>query len=318
MAAISGPYISQEAAANLTLPPRDGLEGILYNRGLSCNAEPLTITEEGFPKIPLIALIQRGGCTFASKILLAQKHGAVAVIVYDRDPDHGTSFERKVKMVIPRDSGIEIPAFYVNSHTGRTLHRLLEDSTKAIPKVVNGTKFSQGIRVYMYPTSPEGRSSMELAMIIVITLLVLGFCTSLGIHWCLWRRRMVREISLDPEMAMTEELPMGKELLDPSKISLLLTRTIVTAPPASHFLGSTHQDSSSSANTEENVCVICLEGMIGGDTVRGLPCKHEYHAQCIDPWLTCKSGECPLCKENCVEALKKLEAKKRSIWRKLI
>ncbi|CEP13640.1 hypothetical protein [Parasitella parasitica] len=48
-----------------------------------------------------------------------------------------------------------------------------------------------------------------------------------------------------------------------------------------------------------NMCVVCLEAFKIGDQVRELPCHHEYHCGCIDPWLTSKSGECPLCKFDC-------------------
>lgn len=48
-----------------------------------------------------------------------------------------------------------------------------------------------------------------------------------------------------------------------------------------------------------NMCVICLEPFKMDDQVRELPCYHEYHTACIDPWLTCKSCECPLCKFDC-------------------
>ncbi|CAB5367869.1 unnamed protein product [Rhizophagus irregularis] len=34
-------------------------------------------------------------------------------------------------------------------------------------------------------------------------------------------------------------------------------------------------------------------------TVILLPCKHWYHVECIDPWLTTKSSSCPLCKTDC-------------------
>lgn len=48
-----------------------------------------------------------------------------------------------------------------------------------------------------------------------------------------------------------------------------------------------------------NMCVICLEAFKMGDEIRELPCYHEYHITCIDPWLTSKSCECPLCKFDC-------------------
>lgn len=73
-----------------------------------------------------------------------------------------------------------------------------------------------------------------------------------------------------------------------------------------------------------HMCVVCLEAFKIGDQVRKLPCNHEYHCLCIgnlqfntcilfvlnksftlllldflDPWLTSKSSECPLCKFDC-------------------
>ena len=48
----------------------------------------------------------------------------------------------------------------------------------------------------------------------------------------------------------------------------------------------------------EEACTICLEEFARGDYVKVLPCGHEYHRDCIDPWLLEKSSLCPLCKQN--------------------
>ncbi|KAI3866569.1 hypothetical protein MKW92_052010 [Papaver armeniacum] len=42
-------------------------------------------------------------------------------------------------------------------------------------------------------------------------------------------------------------------------------------------------------------CSVCLDQVIVGESVRRLPCLHQFHANCIDPWLR-KQGTCPLCK----------------------
>ena len=49
---------------------------------------------------------------------------------------------------------------------------------------------------------------------------------------------------------------------------------------------------------EPNPCTICLEDFKPGDKLKVLPCGHEYHKDCIEPWLLEKSSLCPLCKQN--------------------
>jgi len=38
-----------------------------------------------------------------------------------------------------------------------------------------------------------------------------------------------------------------------------------------------------------HVCVICLDEFTSGQMIRALPCCHEYHAKCIDRWLTVRT-----------------------------
>ncbi|RZC76544.1 hypothetical protein C5167_000643 [Papaver somniferum] len=49
-------------------------------------------------------------------------------------------------------------------------------------------------------------------------------------------------------------------------------------------------------STEDGLtCSVCLEQVDVGEIVRRLPCLHQFHANCVDPWLR-KQGTCPLCK----------------------
>ena len=45
--------------------------------------------------------------------------------------------------------------------------------------------------------------------------------------------------------------------------------------------------------SEERTCSICLEPLAIGQYARSLPCKHTFHAHCIDEWLTTSSRACP-------------------------
>lgn len=56
-------------------------------------------------------------------------------------------------------------------------------------------------------------------------------------------------------------------------------------------------------DTDNDLCVICLDRFIPGDRIRVLPCNHSFHVGCIDRWLSgshsffdCYTAGCPTCK----------------------
>ncbi|KAK3825657.1 MAG: hypothetical protein J3Q66DRAFT_328263 [Benniella sp.] len=49
-----------------------------------------------------------------------------------------------------------------------------------------------------------------------------------------------------------------------------------------------------------DTCAVCLDEFSDGEELRTLPCHHEFHVECIDPWLIRKSSTCPLCKYDCL------------------
>ncbi|KAH6894084.1 hypothetical protein B0T10DRAFT_237347 [Thelonectria olida] len=51
-------------------------------------------------------------------------------------------------------------------------------------------------------------------------------------------------------------------------------------------------------------CVVCLEEYVDGESqVMALPCGHEFHVECITPWLTTRRRTCPICKGDVVRSL---------------
>lgn len=51
----------------------------------------------------------------------------------------------------------------------------------------------------------------------------------------------------------------------------------------------------------EDCCCICIDEYGGGDKIARLPCGHDFHSDCIAPWLQ-QQCTCPLCKRDLVEA----------------
>ncbi|KAH9662697.1 Receptor region transmembrane domain- and RING domain-containing protein 1 [Citrus sinensis] len=45
-------------------------------------------------------------------------------------------------------------------------------------------------------------------------------------------------------------------------------------------------------------CAICLEDYQDGEKLKVLSCKHEFHASCVDSWLTKWGTFCPVCKHD--------------------
>lgn len=69
-----------------------------------------------------------------------------------------------------------------------------------------------------------------------------------------------------------------------------------SAPPRASVIGDAPSVSSGSAETHR--CSICLEDFREGDQVTSLPCFHQYHSPCVQPWLRQQGSNstCPECK----------------------
>ncbi|XP_036954310.1 RING finger protein 215 [Acanthopagrus latus] len=57
-----------------------------------------------------------------------------------------------------------------------------------------------------------------------------------------------------------------------------------------------------SQQVETDNCAVCLEPFNNNQCLRVLPCHHEYHRDCVDPWLLLQHT-CPLCKRSILSSV---------------
>ncbi|OAQ34306.1 hypothetical protein K457DRAFT_68074 [Linnemannia elongata AG-77] len=47
-------------------------------------------------------------------------------------------------------------------------------------------------------------------------------------------------------------------------------------------------------------CLVCMSDYEEGEDMRALGCKHGFHQECIDKWLTTGANKCPVCRAAAV------------------
>ncbi|XP_072231499.1 E3 ubiquitin-protein ligase RNF43 isoform X2 [Leuresthes tenuis] len=63
---------------------------------------------------------------------------------------------------------------------------------------------------------------------------------------------------------------------------------------------------SASSSNSSPVCAICLEEFQDGQHLRIISCAHEFHKDCVDPWLL-QHRTCPLCMHNIMGSERQLQ-----------
>ena len=117
--------------------------------------------------------------------------------------------------------------------------------------------------------------------------------------------------------------PPAKKKCDPAELAAMRTRTCSAAdeagtlaslpvPVLRRWMGDYALDPAGCIEKSEMVarieshclpcaeCYVCLEAYQAGDRVRRLPCKHEFHAGCVDRWLLDVHRTCPTCRQDVV------------------
>ncbi|CAL1374554.1 unnamed protein product [Linum trigynum] len=104
-----------------------------------------------------------------------------------------------------------------------------------------------------------------------------------------------------PTTSMSEEeinaLPVHNYKISGPQISVPLVQQASSSIPTEpkQQQETSNRFGSLKASEDELTCSVCLEQVDVGEVIRTLPCLHQFHAICIDPWLR-QQGTCPVCK----------------------
>ncbi|KAK8515731.1 hypothetical protein V6N13_139298 [Hibiscus sabdariffa] len=104
--------------------------------------------------------------------------------------------------------------------------------------------------------------------------------------------------STSTSLSMSEEdinaLPVHKYKVHGSdSTGLWVPQASSSLVPVEQKQDSRKADGNMKASEDELTCSICLDQVNEGEVVRSLPCLHQFHTICIDPWLW-QQGTCPI------------------------
>eukprot|EP00949_MAST-11_sp_MAST-11-sp1_P001697 g1697.t1 len=223
-------------------------------------------------------LVKRGNCSFAEKAFHAQRLGAAAIIVYNDEEGGDYLIVMQESSQEKSELDIDIPAVFIGNTGGQYLilaqNLMLQDTG--------------GPAVITLDKSHWWASD------------ILWFlCASFTVVWCF--------VGLCFVWAWCRKWWRGNERK--RAVKRIKHRRFKAQPAKQHS-----SEDDAGAGEEENVeeraridpdsefqqdsCVICLCEFEDGDMLCVLPCKHEYHRECIEPWLLKKSNLCPICKTS--------------------
>uniref|UniRef100_A0A2M4BJT6 Putative goliath e3 ubiquitin ligase n=1 Tax=Anopheles marajoara TaxID=58244 RepID=A0A2M4BJT6_9DIPT len=206
--------------------------------------------------LPWIALVRRGGCNFEDKVKHAYEHGAAAVIIYN---DKNDAKLDKMKIT---DKERNITAVFTTKSMGLDLIDLLE--IKGYEVMMN---ISEGSRQFR-PLGNINRTSVLFVSISFIVLMIISLVWLVFYYVQRFRYLQTKD-------------KQSKRLCTAAK------RIIAKIP--------TKSIKSDDKEIDNDCCAICIEPYKVTDVIRVLPCKHEFHKVCIDPWLL-EHRTCPMCK----------------------
>mmetsp|Transcript_3248 Transcript_3248/g.6057 ORF Transcript_3248/g.6057 Transcript_3248/m.6057 type:complete len:350 (-) Transcript_3248:147-1196(-) len=205
-----------------------------------------------------IVFVERGNCTFYLKAVRAQEQGAVAIVI-----GNNATTDEVLKMirVWPNATGEDLVKIPTVAISGR-----------AYAEIVKWVRQNYTIEVTLDTVKLNRPGLTNLSVVI----LILVWMTIIGLYLC---RKLIAQY------------------IRQNRVTAL--RVVPTVPYQPLDDDDEERDGSNErARILNPRCVICMEDFEEGEQLRALPCRHGFHARCIDPWLSNHSDRCPICNQS--------------------
>ncbi|XP_061717293.1 E3 ubiquitin-protein ligase goliath-like isoform X2 [Cydia pomonella] len=202
--------------------------------------------------------MRRGSCNFEIKVQNAWRANASAVLIYN---DRDTTVLEKMKL--STDNGRNISAVFTYKWKGEEIARLIDNNTNVTIGIIKGRTFTH-INNNINKTSVLF-VSISFIVLMVISLAWLVFYYIQRFRYIHAKDRLSKRLCCAAKKAL-------------SKIPVKSLKT---------------EDREVQGDGE--CCAICIEPYKVSETLRSLPCRHDFHKNCIDPWLL-EHRTCPMCK----------------------
>lgn len=213
---------------------------------------------ETMPEEPWIAVVRRGSCNFEIKVQNAWRANATAVLIYN---DRDTTMLEKMKL--STDNGRNISAVFTYKWKGEEITRLIDNGTRVMISIIKG-------RTFAHVSNSINKTSVLFVSISFIVLMVISLAWL--VFYYIQRFRYIHAKDR-----------LSKRLCCAAKkaLSKIPVRSLKT--------------DDREVQGDGECCAICIEPYKVSETLRSLPCRHDFHKNCIDPWLL-EHRTCPMCK----------------------
>lgn len=244
-----------------------------------------------------IALVQRGNCTFNTKIANALGLKASGVIIYDYDVGGKVLQSMKVEP-------FSIPSVFTYHWKGQEISNLIKTYGTVEIKLEKGShcqavqRGPQSNATLLYCTPEDTWRQFQLLLQRQSPFWNWNLTSIQSSYDFSEKRTSVLFVSVSFIVLMLISLAWlvfyyvqrfryihAKDRME-RKLSCQAKRALAIIPT----IGITKED-------DENMdtCAVCIENYRIGETVRILPCNHRFHKNCIDQWLLARRT-CPMCK----------------------